>query len=304
VAGDSLYWTLELYVASDAYPLSQRFTLLGAERGYLQHAATALVHAASGRVRLVVDAQPDPVTASWIASFPRLFVSAARLPLALRTELPPDVDGARAQAIAFAAAGFRGDSLEVRHFATLDGADSAAAREPAHALLPDGRVGALWTLLDGADRVRGVVVAEGGGQRVTSWIPLASDGQRWGAVVDRLRSADTLRENGLVRAPVRVVPVGGRPLYLQSTFQLRPGGSPRLAHVAALAADTLRIAATPSAAFGLAAPATVARAQPQGFRARADSLYRAMRDALARGDWTTFGRAFDALGGALRDTVP
>jgi hypothetical protein len=121
--------------------------------------------------------------------------------------------------------------------------------------------------------------------------------------VDRLRSADTLHENGLVRAPVRVVPVSGRPLYLQSTFQLGPGGSPRLAHVATLAADTLRGGATPGAAFGIVVPATDGRAPPQGFRAHADSLYRAMRDALARGDWSTFGRAFDALGGALRDTI-
>jgi hypothetical protein len=35
-------------------------------------------------------------------------------------------------------------------------------------------------------------------------------------------------------------------------------------------------------------------------RARAESLYHDMRDALRRGDWPSFGRAFDALGGALR----
>jgi hypothetical protein len=43
---------------------------------------------------------------------------------------------------------------------------------------------------------------------------------------------------------------------------------------------------------------------PRDFRSRADSLYRVMRDALARGDWSAFGRAFDALGGALRAGVP
>ena len=63
VAADSLYWAVELYAAADAYPLSQRFTVLGAERGYLQHAATAMVHAASGRVRLIVAPALDPIQA-------------------------------------------------------------------------------------------------------------------------------------------------------------------------------------------------------------------------------------------------
>jgi hypothetical protein len=43
---------------------------------------------------------------------------------------------------------------------------------------------------------------------------------------------------------------------------------------------------------------------PQAFRARTDSLYRAMRDALAHGDWTSFGRAFDALGQSLHGARP
>jgi hypothetical protein len=37
---------------------------------------------------------------------------------------------------------------------------------------------------------------------------------------------------------------------------------------------------------------------------RADSLYRVMRAALERGDWTTFGRAFDALGASLGRRSP
>ncbi|PYP80176.1 MAG: hypothetical protein DMD35_05345 [Gemmatimonadetes bacterium] len=74
VADDSLYWALELYVASDDYPLAQRFHFLGAQRGYFQHAATALLHATSGRVRLVLASAPEPITATWAARFPALFV--------------------------------------------------------------------------------------------------------------------------------------------------------------------------------------------------------------------------------------
>jgi uncharacterized protein len=305
VADDSLYWVLELYAVSDAYPLAERFVLLGAERGYLQHAATAVIHAASGRVRLVLAASPDPLTSSWAGRFPTLFTTASALSPAIQALLPPVTDGARAQALAFADAGFRGDSLEVRHLATLDGADSAAPREPLHLALPGTGVAAAWPLLDDRERIRGVIAAEGGPRRVTAWIPLASDGTRWGTVVDRLRGSDsTVHENGLVRAPARVVPIAGRPAYLQSVFQWLPGGSPRLAHVVTLVADSLELAPTFAVAVGGDSTSMAVSPTPQDFRARADSLYREMRAALSRGDWTAFGRAFDALGATLRRRVP
>lgn len=305
VAADSLYWVVELYAASEDYPLSQRIVVLGEERGYFQHAATALMHAGSGRVRLIPVPDPDPVTMTWIRRFPSLFVSAAALPRAVQNALPPATDAARTQALAFAAAGFRGDSLELRHFASPDGADSAASREPVRVALPGVGVAALWPLLDDQERVRGVVAGEGGARRGTSWIPLASDGARWGTVLDRLRAADTAsHDNSLVRAPVRVVPAAGNPMYSQSVYQWRPGGSPRLARVAALVGDSVRIAPTLVAAVGGPTTARAADGDPRDFRSRTDSLYRAMREALARGDWSAFGRAFDALGTALRPRTP
>jgi hypothetical protein len=302
-AADSLYWAIELYAASSTYPLSQRFTILGEDRGYFHHAATALVHAASGRVRLVQTATPDPVAASWFARFPRLFVRTTSLPASLQAALPPVTDGARAQALAFSLAGFRADSLEVRHFASPDGADSAAVHEPTHVALPGSGLASLWPLLDDQERVRGVVAASGGAQRITSWIPVMSDGQRWGAVLDRLRAVDTSsRENGLVRSPLRAVPVAEHALYVQAVFQWRPGGSPRLLRVESLLGDSLRVGPTLAAALGAAAPPRTSDAAPRDLRAQADSLYQVMRDALRRGDWPAFGRAFDALGASLRST--
>jgi hypothetical protein len=307
VADDTLYWVVELYSGADAYPLSQRFTVLGEERGYFQHAATALVQASSGRVQLVPAASPDPVTASWIARFPGLFATAGALPASVRRALPPVRDGAVTQALAFATAGFRGDSLEERHFAAPDGADSAASREPVHVLLPGLDVNMLWTLLDARQRVRGVMAAGGGEQRATSWIPLASDGIRWGAALDRLRAADSsVHEPAVVHGPVRVLPVSGRPFYLQASFQWRPGGSPALFRVTTLAGDTLRAGPTLRAALGIGAPAPPAPPvqSPRDLRARAELLYRGMREALSRGDWIAFGRSFDSLGALLRRPSP
>ncbi|HEX7979671.1 MAG TPA: UPF0182 family protein [Gemmatimonadaceae bacterium] len=301
VVGDSLYWALELYVASDDYPLAERFHILDAQRGYFQHAATALVHTASGRVRFVLAPAPEVVTASWVNRFPSLFVRSTALSRQLQAALPPVLDGAWAQALAFASAGFRGESLEVRHFASLDAADSVASREPIHAALPNFGVTTSWTLLDTQDRVRGIV-ASAGATRETSWIPLAPDGQRWGGTVDRLRAADTASHDGpMVHAPARVVPLAGRPMYFQAAFRVRAGASPTLGRVATITGDSLRTGPTLAAALGLASPtATAGPARQVDLRTRAESLYRDMRDALRRGDWPAFGRAFEALGGALR----
>jgi uncharacterized membrane protein (UPF0182 family) len=124
-------------------------------------------------------------------------------------------------------------------------------------------------------------------------------------VLDRLRTADTtMHDNGLVRAPVRVLPAGGLPLYAQAVYQWRPGGSPRLARVAAMVDDSVRVGTSLIAAVGGAVTTRSTEPTPRDFRARADSLYRAMRDALAHGDWSAFGRAFDALGAALRPSPP
>ncbi|MEO6527495.1 MAG: UPF0182 family protein [Gemmatimonadaceae bacterium] len=302
IADDSLYWALELYAASDDYPLAARIQVLDARRGYFHHAATAIIHAASGRVRLLPAANAEPVTASWVVNFPALFAPSTSLSPALQAALPPVLDGARTQALAFSAAGFRGDSLEVRHFASPDAADSAASREPTHAVLPALGVAALWTLLDPQERVRGVIAAVGGGNRETRWVPLVSDGYRWGTVIDRLRTVDSVsHEATIVRTPVRVVPLGGKPLYLQAGFRWRAGASPLLARVTAALGDSARSGPTLPAALGLA-PATTgpSTTQPADARARAGAVYAEMRDALRRGDWSAFGRAFDALGALLR----
>jgi hypothetical protein len=230
-----------------------------------------------------------------------MFVRTTSLPAALQAALPPVNDGARVQALAFSLAGFRADSLEVRHFASPEGADSAGVHEPTHVSLPAAGIASLWPLLDDQERVRGVVAAGGGAQRITSWIPVMSDGQRWGAVLDRLRAVDTSsRESGLLRSPLRAIPVSEHALYVQAVFQLRPGGSPRLLRVESLIGDSLRVGPTLPAALGAASPVLTSEAAPRDLRTRADSLYQVMREALRRGDWTAFGRAFDALGASLR----
>lgn len=68
--GDTLVWLLELYSASDSYPLARRYTLAGEERSYFRHSGTALVNSMTGRLTVVPALGPDPIAMAWRARFP------------------------------------------------------------------------------------------------------------------------------------------------------------------------------------------------------------------------------------------
>jgi uncharacterized membrane protein (UPF0182 family) len=71
--GDTVVWVVELYSASDWYPLSTHFTLAGKDRSYFRHAGTALTNSVTGRVMIVADQSPDPLSTAWRTRFPELF---------------------------------------------------------------------------------------------------------------------------------------------------------------------------------------------------------------------------------------
>ena len=75
--GDSLTWVVELYSASDAYPLSKHYTLAGADRSYFRHSGTALVNAATGRTVMVPSPGADAIAMAWRTQFPELIRAGA-----------------------------------------------------------------------------------------------------------------------------------------------------------------------------------------------------------------------------------
>jgi hypothetical protein len=96
---------------------------------------------------------------------------------------------------------------------------------------------------------------------------------------------------------VRAVPVGNRIILLQPRYDWR-SGSPRLLYVTAAFGDSVRSARSVFQLVGrLPSTHPVSNAD---FRARVKELYEEMRRASARGDWGTYGRAFDALGALVR----
>jgi hypothetical protein len=164
-----------------------------------------------------------------------------------------------------------------------------------------------WTvpLVDGRERLRGVVVATGGTQPATVWRPLAAPATRWSAIVERLHRPPEAgpgeRDERVVRGPVRVAPVGGDALLVQPHYAWRTTGTPTLARVVVAAGDTILTGRTLGAAVGLteAGPALGYPATPEDFRAAVRAAYEAMRAALRAGDWHAFGDAYETLGRLL-----
>jgi uncharacterized membrane protein (UPF0182 family) len=301
---DSLVWALELYSSSGTYPLSHRVFINGADRAYFQHAATALVNATTGRTFLVADSFPDPIASTWMKRFPRLFHRPTAIALGLRRQMPPARESARAQAIAFGRYGARGATHVERHIPDDEGPDSALAGTPAPVIaFPRlATTGFLLPLVDKSERLRGMLVALGGPGHRSLWLPLGERAPLWNEALDRLRTADTISASLLVRGFVRPIAIADQIVLVQPRYDWRGGGAPRLLYVTALAHDTVRSART---LFQIAGRVPDTTAVPVGdVRTRALRLYEEMRRASSRGDWTAYGRAFDALGALLRDRRP
>ncbi|HET9426330.1 MAG TPA: UPF0182 family protein, partial [Gemmatimonadaceae bacterium] len=285
VVADTIYWALDLYSASNWYPLSIRIQALGREWRYFQHAAIAVVDGFSGDVMIVPDDVLDPLARVWVQRFQSLFTTAAALPAGVREMLPPAADQLRAQAMAFGQFGAPTVSPEPRRIP----ADSAIGFAAPVATTRDRR--AIFTMVpltDTLDEVRGVMVNIGGERRRTAWYAAASAGPKWGALAGRFQSLDSTTGRRAPRqhhAAIRVVPSARGLLFIQPVFSMPVDDSPTFSYLAFMEGDTVQRLG-PARRDG--APAGDVRGQVQ-------AIYAAMRAALQRNDWIAFGRAMDAL---------
>jgi uncharacterized membrane protein (UPF0182 family) len=313
LANDTLYWTVDLYAASDYYPLSEHVTLGDEAFTYVWHAATAVVNAQSGRVALVADSAPGPLARSWMRTFPALFTTWADVPPAIAAGLAPATDEPRIQATVLAHFGLRGDIPRRGHTPLWNnGADTVLAmgNEPVYALAgTPSRTAWATPVLAENDGVTGLVLATGSAHRTTYWLPFAgSDEPTWSVVLDRLRhaldSTATLpRDTRGARGQVRAVPVGGDIAFVQPLYAWTVNGPPTLARIAIVMDDSVMTGRTMADATSPRGALVVSDSTGgntlQDFRAQVASLYSAMRNAMQRGDWIAFGRAFDALGALM-----
>jgi uncharacterized protein len=303
VAGDSLWWSVELYSASASYPLARRVAVRGGDVRYYRHAATALVHAASGRVRLAVRHDADPLARTLLARLPGLTVRRDQLPPALGAALPVPVDGARAQAVAASMTGTREAPLAAaRRVPVVDGADTlVSGGSPALWRLADGTAAWSTPVVNSADSVVAVVMATGGVQPVTRQVPVVH-GPSWSEALERLAAAGDGRRDDVRRVAgrVRVIPrADSGVVLLQPRYAWPVAGAPSLDGLVAWSDGTVREGRTVAAVGG---PSAVVATDPPvdtAARQRLAPLYDRLRAALARGDFAEFGRLLDALGRAL-----
>lgn len=305
VRGDSLYWVVELFTTARAYPLSERLMFGGELRPYVHHAATAFVHAGTGRVTLVADSTKDAIMRTWMRRFPWLFTTEGDLAVALATSRPPAVDWASLQATALARTGTDARGGGTRAAVGTDNADADLfSGSPSFFALPAPERRLAWAapLVDASGSVIGCIVSVGGVGGGTDWVGEAS-GLRWSDVLDHLqRSADSAGIGRQRRNPRRgrvlTIPLSTGIVFVQSHYEWGTDAAPVLAGVAASFDGVARAGQSLGDALGLPP-----RARTRGdvsFRASVEALHQRMRDALRRGDWTAFGAAFNALGELLR----
>lgn len=186
--GQELHWVLHLYSASDRYPFSQRWQVGDRVVNYYKLAATAIVEASTGRVRLVPAPRPDALARTWITRLPRLFTSPAALPATVAAQLPTATDGAAVQVRTFARYGSRQVGSVTRHLpdsAFVDGPPAPLILDRAGSPLP------AWSLplLDDQDAVAGVVTATGGLDQTVYWTPAGPPTVVWPLMLQRVRGA-------------------------------------------------------------------------------------------------------------------
>jgi uncharacterized protein len=75
------------YTTSDVYPYSASVRIGRTRVNYIRASAFAAIDAFSGRVRIYAAADADPILRAWQAAYPGLFLSASRMPGALRAHL-------------------------------------------------------------------------------------------------------------------------------------------------------------------------------------------------------------------------
>jgi uncharacterized membrane protein (UPF0182 family) len=161
-------------------------------------------------------------------------------------------------------------------------------------------------VLDPNEHAVGVLLASGGTDPAVHWLPLEQPSARWSTIAEQLRRAlDTTvsapRDARAVHGRVRMVPLDrGRLLFVQPLYAWRTDGATLLG-VAATTDTIVTAARTLSDALGTRGNTTESTAPiaSADFRTAAEQLYARMSDAMRRGDWLAFGRAYDALGTLL-----
>jgi uncharacterized protein len=311
VAGDSLWWVVDLYAASNDYPLSAHLSTGDNNQvSYFQHAGVAFVEAYTGRVLLARDRKLDPIGQTWVNEFPGLFTPWDRVSPALAAQAPPRVDQALVAATAYLRRSTeRSDSTAPIRAITPPATDSSTAGGQNAIVscfaLPAVSSPCSWSLplLDARERVAGLIVSLGGPHAAVVRYRSRVEGPRWTDVSDRLeRPTDSVpAASRIVDGRLRSVPYRDGVAFIRPEYTWPADVAPDLDRVAVVTNDATSSGRTLAQALGLGqiphlAPAPTTAAE---FRARVLDLYDQMEASLKRGDLTGFAAQFNELGRIL-----
>ena len=304
VRGDSLYWFAEAFTTAQRYPLSEAVTLDGQPYRYIQHAATLVLQAQTGRLQVIPVERPDPILRAWMAMAAGTFTPLAAAPEWIRRERPPAVDWMTVQGSGLAQVGFPGDSFNIRRLSRPDDADAdvAAGGPTLFAFDSTGTLG--WAVpvdLPFAGRTLGILVARGGAERRTEF--LAAESPRWTTILETLQEAADRAGFGrslpdVRRGRVQAIPTADGPAWVQSYYAWPREGRPRLAGVVVSRRGETVAARTLAEALG--ERSATERLSGDAFRERVARLYDALQAAQRSGDWRAYGEAWAALGRLLQ----
>jgi hypothetical protein len=223
--------------------------------------------------------------------------------------LPPDVDGAIAQAEALAVVGLRREEGVVRRRVPMvdgsdtmeEGGDTTASHSPTLVMLPSGV--SAWTLpmLNARDRLSGVLVAVGGARRELRWFAASDTSVNWQSLLERMRQAadddDPSPRTQRVRGRVRVLPLSDGTLMAMQPFFGWPADGPAfVSRIVVALGDSIRAGSSLAALVGAPSSRAPIPTTADARNARMRTLYAEMRAALQRGDFRSFGVAFEELG--------
>ena len=310
VVGDSLWWMVDLYAASNDYPLSAHLSNGNGQVSYYQHAGVAFVEAYTGRVLLARDRTLDPIGQTWVNEFPGLFTSWDRIPTPLAAQAPPRVDQALVAATGYVRRSTeRADSSAPVRAITPPSTDSSTAGGQNAIVscfaLPAASSACTWSLplLDSRERVAGLILAVGGPRAAVFRYRSRVDGPRWTDVSDRLEQpTDSVQTSSrVIPGRLRSAPYRGSVAFVRPDYAWPAEAAPDLDRVAVVTNDTTSSGQTLSQALGLSQATHLAPppANATEFRARVLELYDEMEASLKRGDLQGFAVQFNELGRIL-----
>ena len=324
-----LFWIQDAYTTSDRYPYSEPYDPADAGSpsprfNYIRNSVKIVMNAYDGSVGFHVMDEDDPVLGAYRRAFPALFRPLAELPDGLIDHLryPPDLF--EAQVARLAAYHMRDpqvfynrEDLWTVPFEKFG--DDTVALEPYYVLMR----------LPGEERLEFMLMlpmTPRGRDNLIAWIAARSDFPDYGEIVafklpkerliygpmqvEALIDQNTAiarqltlwdqRGTRVIRGNLLVVPIDHSLLYVEPVYLVANQNElPQLKRVIAAVGD--RVAMEPTleravaALFGAPRPAPEAPAASPALLSAIRGRLGAAEEALARGDWTAFGAAMEAL---------